>query len=213
MTIIHNGKRCEVRRGATVAELRAHYPDIGDDDIYRLRGSNAEKMDPNEELSEGDELEGIPRIVKGQNTRIEEEVQLLRALVGTPSRVQTGRVTVGDTAYHGVIIKAVPVPSQKFGVTRTDMLFLLPPDYPRHCPLGAYLNYPWDTKDHHFTLAGHYGAPQLTDQGWYWYCVGLGGGFNEGAWGRRWKPGTEAGNGHNLRTLFIAAREGIRSGE
>ena len=79
----------------------------------------------------------------------------------------------------------MPLSSQKFTVSNSDVLFLLPPEYPSLPPIGCYLNYPWNTVgqgDHHFTRQSYYGAPFLSEEGWYWYCVGLGGGFNRERW-------------------------------
>lgn len=75
-------------------------------------------------------------------------------------------------------------------------------------------NYPWNTTgegDHHFTRQSYYGAPFLSDEGWYWYCVGLGGGFNREVWLNSWKPSHQVNQGHNLATLFVTARHAINS--
>ncbi len=145
------------------------------------------------------------------STRVEEELKLLEKVA---YNIQVGAKVVADKRYTAVVIKAMPLSSKKFKVNKTDVLFLLPPEYPGLPPIGCYLNYPWDTVgegDHHFTLQSHYGAPFLKEAGWYWYCVGLGGGFNPGAWASSWRPGTKADNGHNLATLFVMARHAINN--
>ena len=141
--------------------------------------------------------------------RLAAEIQLLRQAAGGRSKVVVGPKSIGSRRYTAVLVTNVRLNKEKFGVTTTDMLFLLPPDYPRLPPIGCYLNYKWKTADHHFTLQAHYGAPVLVDQGWYWYCVGLGGGFNPEGWSRCWRPATNPENGHNLATLFVAARYAI----
>ena len=128
--------------------------------------------------------------------------------------IKVGIKTIDDRAYTAIIIKGVALSSRKFKVSNTDLLFLLPPDYPRFPPIGCYLNFPWDTVgqgDHHFTLQSHFGAPFLSNSGWYWYCVGLGGGFQRHSWHNSWRPGNRADNGHNLATLFVTARHAINT--
>jgi hypothetical protein len=142
--------------------------------------------------------------------RLAAEVQILRQAAGSRSKeVQVGPKTINGRRYTAVLVPNVRLDHKKFGVTTTDMLFLLPPDYPRLPPIGCYLNYKWKTADRHFTLQAHYGAPLLLDEGWYWYCVGLGGGFDTGGWSHCWRPATSPENGHNLATLFNSARYAV----
>lgn len=145
------------------------------------------------------------------NARILAEIKLLEKVA---KNVIFGRKTIDDIQYTAVMVKGMPLSSKKFTVTNSDLLFLLPPDYPRLPPIGCYLNYPWDTQgegDHHFTRQSYYGAPFLSDRGWYWYCVGLGGGFNRDRWLNSWRPNNNPEKGHNLVTLFITARHAINS--
>jgi hypothetical protein len=145
------------------------------------------------------------------NKRVMAELKLLEKVAKT---VIVGRKTLGEMQYTAVLIKAMSLSSKKFSVTHTDLLFLLPPDYPRLPPIGCYLNYPWNTVgegDHHFTQQSYYGAPFLSEEGWYWYCVGLGGGFNTERWLNAWRPNTQPEKGHNLATLFVTARHAINS--
>ncbi|MBM4023966.1 MAG: hypothetical protein FJ280_00945 [Planctomycetes bacterium] len=141
--------------------------------------------------------------------RLRAEVVLLRQAAGGRSKVTVGPKTIDGQSYTAVLVANVRISTKKFPVTATDMLFLLPADYPRLPPIGCYLNYKWETADHHFTLQSHYGAPLLVGHGWYWYCVGLGGGFNSGGWAHRWRPAADPEHGHNLTTLFVAARHAI----
>ena len=138
----------------------------------------------------------------------------LKLLEKVAKNIVVGSKTIEGKKYHAVLVKAMPLSSRKFKVSHTDLLFLLPPDYPRLPPIGCYLNYPWDTVgtgDHHYTRMSYYGAPFLSNQGWYWYCVGLGGGFNRDRWLNSWRPSRNPQQGHNLATLFITARHAINS--
>jgi hypothetical protein len=145
------------------------------------------------------------------NTRLSAELKLLEKVA---KNVTVGSKTIGQVQYTAILIKRMPLSSNKFKVSNSDILFLLPPDYPRLPPIGCYLNYPWDTVgegDHHFTRQSYYGAPFLSEEGWYWYCVGLGGGFNRDKWLNSWRPSNHPERGHNLATLFITARHAINS--
>ena len=145
------------------------------------------------------------------NERVFKELKLLEKVA---KRVIAGSKTIGEIQYTAVVVKAMPLSSKKFKVSHTDLLFLLHPDYPRLPPIGCYLNYPWKTVgqgDHHFTQQSHYGAPFLSEEGWYWYCVGLGGGFNQNRWLNAWRPNKKPEKGHNLATLFVTARYAINS--
>lgn len=145
------------------------------------------------------------------NQRIIIELQLLEKVA---KNIVVGKKSLTNKFYTAILVKGMPLSSQKFKVSNTDILFLLPEEYPRIPPIGCYLNYPWATLgqgDHHFTRQSHYGAPFLSDQGWYWYCVGLGGGFNQYGWLQCWRPANNPEKGHNLATLFVTARHAINS--
>lgn len=138
----------------------------------------------------------------------------LKLLERVAKNIVVGSKTVNGVRYIAILVKGTPLSSRKFKVSNTDILFLLPPDYPRLPPIGCYLNYPWDTVgkgDHHYTRMSYYGAPFLSDEGWYWYCVGLGGGFNRDRWLNSWRPSRNPQQGHNLATLFVTARHAINS--
>lgn len=138
----------------------------------------------------------------------------LKILETVAQNIIVGCKYIDGIQYTAILIKGMPLSSRKFAVSHTDLLFLLPPDYPRLPPIGCYLNYPWNTVgqgDHHFTQQSYYGAPFLGENGWYWYCVGLGGGFNQNRWLNAWRPNIHVENGHNLATLFITARHAINT--
>jgi hypothetical protein len=138
--------------------------------------------------------------------RVTVEIALLQGAVGGRCVVVRGTKSIDGVHYTGILIQGVKLPAEKFGVTTSDLLFLLPPEYPRLPPIGCYMQYKWPTADHHFTLQSHYGAPFLRDEGWYWYCLGLGGGFNRTDWRVNWRPRTPADRGHTLVTLYATAR-------
>ena len=141
-------------------------------------------------------------------------VRELKLLEKVGKNIVVGSKTVEGKKYTAVLVKGMPLASRKFAVSNTDVLFLLPIDYPRLPPIGCYLNYPWDSVgegDHHFTRQSHYGAPFLSNDGWYWYCVGLGGGFSREKWLNSWRPARNPEQGHNLATLFVTARHAINS--
>jgi hypothetical protein len=211
MRVVINGMACELGDGATVGQLRAE-KNVGRDQVVRQEGATSQVLKDDQPLRDGDRIYSIPKIVKGcDKRRLETELSLLRQAAGARSEVIAGSKTIGEAKYTAVLVKNVRVPREKFGVTCTDLLFLLPPWYPSLPPVGCYLNYRWRTADEHFLLQGVHGAQSLVDQGWYWYCVALGGGFDGGSVSRVWQPGTRADNGHNLVTLFAAARHAINT--
>lgn len=208
MLIYRNGKKCQVEEGTTVAELRKAYSDeLRRDQIVRQQGNESVVLKESDLLKEGDHVYSIPKIVKGSDNRFDEEVALLRKDAGTRSKIVVGNKTIGKVRFRAVLIKDVAVPRKRFGVTRTDLLFLLPPEYPKLPPIGFYLNYKWNTTDKHFILRGVHGAPSLDAEGWYWYC----GALMDLSGTRTWRPGSRADNGHNLVTLFAAAKHHIRN--
>jgi hypothetical protein len=145
------------------------------------------------------------------NSRLLAELKLLEKVA---KNIVVGTKTIGHIQYLAVLVKGMPLSSNKFKVSNTDILFLLPPEYPKIPPIGCYLNYPWKTVgegDHHFTRQSYYGAPFLSNEGWYWYCVGLGGGFNQQHWLNAWRPSNNPEKGHNLATLLVTARHAINS--
>ncbi|MBE9221598.1 hypothetical protein IQ215_02705 [Cyanobacterium stanieri LEGE 03274] len=143
--------------------------------------------------------------------RINSELQILEKVA---KNIIVGRKQIDHKSYTAVLVKGMPLSSNKFKVSNTDILFLLPPEYPKIPPIGCYLNYPWKTigeGDHHFTQQSYYGAPFLSEEGWYWYCVGLGGGFHQERWMNAWRPSHHPEKGHNLATLYITAKHAINT--
>jgi hypothetical protein len=224
MMVKINGMACIVSDDATIGTIRSeHHNLLQADQVLEEDGHGGTRvLKDSDQVREGATLHSIPKIVKGAsnaspkvikgsaNPRLEEEIDLLRKAAGLRSEIVVGTKTIGDCRYSAVLLKNVRLNPKKFNVTKTDLLFLLPTDYPRLPPIGVYLNYKWETADQHFLLHTAHGAPILRDEGWFWYCVGLGGGFE----GRTsWRPGSQAHNGHNLVTLFVAARHAINTEE
>jgi hypothetical protein len=144
--------------------------------------------------------------------RVAEEISLLKQNLGDRMKVHSGPKTVGGIRYTAVIIENVSLDRRKFGVARTKLLIMLPPNYPTTPPIGFYVDFPWKTEDHHFTEQSHYGAPDLRSaNGYYWYCGGLGGGFSPHDWKQSWRPGRAATKGHNLITLFVSAQVALNT--
>ena len=222
MRAVVNGKLVDLPQGATVEDLRSQLPEIGNDDVMEEGFGGTRALKDNEALKEGSKVWTIPKIVKGMTINISSSstgyypdnrtISELKLLEKVAKNMAVGQKTIGGKKYLAVLIKGMPLSSNKFRVSNTDLLFLLPPDYPRLPPIGCYLNYPWDTVgegDHHFTRQSYYGAPFLSEEGWYWYCVGLGGGFSSHKWLNSWRPSKNPEAGHNLATLFVTARHAI----
>lgn len=222
MYAVINGKRVAVADGETVGELRRRTGQHQErEQALRVgKGGKAERVKDEEPVQAGDRLVTVPPIVKGVVAarprlapRLESELALLRDSLGTQCRVEAGRLEEDDRAWTGVLVHNVRLNEAKFGVTHSKLLFLLPADYPATPPLGCYLFYRHPSRDHHFTLRSHYGAPSLEDRGWYWYCVGLGGGFDAASQRRLWKPGRRAEEGHSLLTLLASATWAMNQGD
>jgi hypothetical protein len=150
-------------------------------------------------------------IAEHVRTRVKEELRDLKRNIRRGVGIKMGDVQEGGQSYIGVTFSNVRISKEKFGMTNASLLFLLPNDYPRRPPIGCYLNFPYENQDHHFTENAYYGAPSVEKAGWYWYCVGLGGGFDALGWGGSWRPGRSVSDGHNFLTLYKTALYGINS--
>lgn len=140
--------------------------------------------------------------------RVQEEIDGLALEMGllnaNRNRITSGVVRVDGLAYIGVIVRDIAVRAENFaGVKSVNMLALLPENYPRVPPLGVYLDRPYKATSSHFVHKGYHGAPTLNNKGWFWFCHALGD-FNRSE--SAWRPGSVASEGHNLATVFCAAR-------
>lgn len=221
--VIENGMRIEVPTDddLTLADLRRMAPESQRDDMVCIEGNDGTLH----QLQEGDPVPDnvrivrVPEIVKGSlPRRVAEEVQILQRHIRHRS-VESGVKTIDDKRYAAVIVHNFPLDLRKYKHNKTDVLFMLPPDYPRLPALGCYMQFPPDAieEDHHATLRAHYGAPELQEQGWYWYCVGLGANFARQGYAdekeitRVWRPAGRPEDGHNLVTLYGMADRGLNT--
>ena len=62
---IVNGKLVSLPNGATVEELRAKLPEIGNDDVMEEGFGGTKPLKENEALKEGSKVWTVPKIVKG----------------------------------------------------------------------------------------------------------------------------------------------------
>lgn len=62
---IVNGKLVNLPNGATVEELRAKLPEIGNDDVMEEGFGGTKPLKENESLKEGSKVWTVPKIVKG----------------------------------------------------------------------------------------------------------------------------------------------------
>ncbi len=65
MRAIVNGKLVNLPNGATVEELRAKLPEIGNDDVMEEGFGGTKPLKENEALKDGSKVWTVPKIVKG----------------------------------------------------------------------------------------------------------------------------------------------------
>ncbi|NTW98390.1 MAG: hypothetical protein HGB35_00325 [Geobacteraceae bacterium] len=136
--------------------------------------------------------------------RVKRELAILGREIGgqVHNRMKMGLVPAGGRQYLGVIIENLAVNPRRFGGAKAvRAMLLLPAEYPRLPPLGVYVNRQHEVASSHFVGKGYHGAPTLVDEGWYWFCHGVGG-FDA----VEWKPAALPEDGHNLATVVAAAR-------
>ncbi|NER01374.1 MAG: hypothetical protein F6K17_01400 [Okeania sp. SIO3C4] len=66
MKAVVNGKLIDLPQGATVEELRAKLPEIGNDDVMEEGFGKTKPLQENEALKEGSKVWTVPKIVKGR---------------------------------------------------------------------------------------------------------------------------------------------------
>ena len=146
MRAVVNGKLVDLPKGATVEDLRSRLPEIGNDDVMEEGFGGTRPLNDREALKEGSKVWTVPKIVKGMvisisnnrsdfypNNRTIAELKLLEKVA---KNIVVGNKTIGGVQYTAVLIKGMPLSSRKFKVSNSDMLFLLPSDYPRLPPIG-----------------------------------------------------------------------------
>ena len=220
--IIENGMRIEIPDGEGLNYVRQIAPEQQREDMicYEDQDGNLVPAESEEGIPDGARIVRVPEVVKGDADRLSIEIQLLSDHIhGRGRSIESGKKTIDGVTYSAVVIKNFPLNRSKYSIWKTDILFMLPPQYPRVPALGCYMKFPpaiVSEKDHHATLRAHYGAPELQNQGWYWYCVGLGRnfavhGYEDNEIRRIWRPGSRPQNGHNLVTLYGIADRGINT--
>ena len=220
--IVENGMRIEIPDGEGLDYVRQLAPEPQREDMicYEGQDGNLVPATSEEDIPDGARVVRIPEVVKGVADRVSAEIRLLAAHIRSRGRsVESGKKTIDGVTYNAVVIRNFPLNRSKYRIWTTDILFLLPPEYPRLPALGCYMKFPPETVDevdHHATLRAHYGAPELQSEGWYWYCVGLGRnfasqGYTDNEISKVWRPASRPQDGHNLVTLYGIADRGINT--
>ena len=137
-----------------------------------------------------------------RDRRIEAEVMMIARRF---SRPPYQGVYYDEVNRDWLIIPNYPLPD-RFRQRHCDLLIVFPETYPETPPIGFYLNKKFALRngrfDPHLTSTGYHNAPDLTDQGWHWYCVRM----NMGARGA-WKPQADHRRPDNLWTFLNMVRE------
>ncbi len=112
-----------------------------------------------------------------------------------------------DVNRDWLIIPTYPLPA-RFKERRCDLLIVFPETYPETPPIGFYLNRKFELRDGqldgHLTGRAYHGAPDLTDQGWHWYCVTM-----DMQTPGAWQPRADHRQPDNLWTYLNMVREAL----
>lgn len=137
-----------------------------------------------------------------RNQRIDAEA---RMIAGRFSQPPYQGIYYDDEGRDWLVIPHYPLPA-RFQERRCDLLIVFPETYPETPPIGFYLNKRFPLRnggqDPHLTSAAFHGAPDLTEQGWHWYCVQMSMGV-AGAW----HPQADCCQPDNLWTYLNMVRE------
>ena len=110
-----------------------------------------------------------------------------------------------DVHRDWLLIPNYPLPT-RFADRRCNLLIVFPGAYPETPPIGFYLDKPYrlrnGAQDAHLTGRSYHDAPDLTEQGWHWYCVTL----DMRAAGA-WNPQADPRRPDNLWTYLNMIRE------
>ncbi|MBN2001748.1 MAG: hypothetical protein JXA21_00210 [Anaerolineae bacterium] len=139
-----------------------------------------------------------------RSQRIQAEVQMV---AGRFSQPPYQGVYYDEEHHDWFIIPNYPLPA-RFRQRRCDLLIVFPETYPETPPIGFYLNQRFklsdNTEDAHLTGRAYHNAPDLTSQGWHWYCVTMD--MNTpGAW----SPKPDHRQPDNLWTFLTMVREAL----
>ncbi len=136
-----------------------------------------------------------------RNERIEKEILMI-----APRFSQSGGILYDETNKDWLIISKYPLP-ERWEERWCKLMIIFPNTYPETPPIGFYLNRRSHLKngrrDSHFTGQAYHGAPDLQEQGWYWYCVTMGRGYGG------WKPSGDYQKPDNLWTFLNMVRESL----
>jgi hypothetical protein len=118
-------------------------------------------------------------------------------------------IQLDEEGYNWLIIPRYPMP-ERWRQRWTKLMILFPAAYPDVPPTGFYLTVRARLKSggmdkHLFKGGGFYAeAPDLSKDGWHWYCVHA---QVQGAGG--WKPSADPTSADNLYTFLNMAREAL----
>ena len=139
-----------------------------------------------------------------RNERVDAEVQMIAARFSHPPYQG---VYYDDENRDWLIIPDYPLPA-RFRDRSSDLLIVFPETYPETPPIGFYLNKRFPLRaggyDPHATGKAYHDAPDLTDQGWHWYCVQM-----DMQVAGAWRPQADPGQPDNLWTFLNMVREAL----
>jgi hypothetical protein len=91
-----------------------------------------------------------------------------------PRFSSSGGIFYDEQNKDWLMIPSYPLP-KRWKERWCKLMIVFPNTYPETPPIGFYLNKKFHLKsgrrDNHLTGTAHDGAPDLTRQGWHWYCV------------------------------------------
>ena len=147
-----------------------------------------------------------PPLDSRRKQRIENEIMMVAERF---SRPPYEGVYYDEENCDWLIIPGYALPA-RFTERRCDILVVFPEGYPGIPPIGFYLNKRFQLAngnyDPHETGKAYHSAPDLTAQGWHWYCVQM----NMKARGS-WKPQADHRHPDNLWTFLNMVREALTS--
>jgi hypothetical protein len=170
------------RERITTTDLRRLLGASSDEEIYLagVKGGSrtAEPLSGqvDVDIKPGDTISVGPRITKGIDTAAEQLRKEVLALqragfgsIGSPVKKEWG----WELRLNGLILP---------GGVRTDALVLVPLTYPIAGPIGFYVRKgtaKGNLDPRHLYDSTYHGAPDLTNQGWQWFCGVI----------QNWRPG------------------------
>jgi len=140
-----------------------------------------------------------PRPRDRRRERVEREVYMIASRFA-----HTGGVHYDEENGDWLMIPNYPLPA-RWRQRRCNLLIVFPAGYPETPPIGFYLNRRFQLKsggrDHHFAGQAYYGAADLREAGWHWYCVHIAAGA--------WQPQADHTKPDNMWTFLNMVRESL----